>query len=791
MHKELIGRDREVSAVCQLLEQQDVALVTVTGPGGIGKTRLAQEVVEQCRSRFDDGAIVVPLATLREPELVPHRIAATLGLHGRGDMQERVARYLEHRSMLLMLDNFEQVAPAAVQLADLLDRAAGVKLLVTSRMRLRLAQEREFPLGALALPRVPPRSVQEALATAAVVFFVRSASQVLPQFALTEANVEAVAALCIGLDGWPLALELAAARVKLMPPQVMLERLQRRLELLFGGPADGPQRQRTMRDTLRWSHDLLGDVERRLFEQLSVFSGGSTIDAMQAVCDVENAALPEALVALVDHSLVVRKDGRFGMLETVREYAAERLDASGQSAALRLRHAEHFVAEARLAEPLWRGPGQKAWLERLASDLDNLHQALRTALDCGRADLALSLCAALGPFWIVRGLVAEGRRWTEAALSIGDDAGPSLRAPALSWAALLAQRMGDYELAMSRHRETKRLCEAIGDVPRNALSCIELGWCQFFTGDYEAARTSFEEGLSAGQAAQDPWVEARGLVATGLLLDSQGEVERARPLLETGLAKARMVGDDVLTASAAGSLGLLELKAGHLGAARLLTEEALAMSRAIGVRTNCGVYLGNLGFIARRHNDLARARALLIEALDETMAASDTRILLSLLEEIAKVYVASSRADVAVRLLAASATQRKRMGIAHDPFGAAEVQRCETAALVHLGTQAFQQAWSQGALLSVERAMALAQSSDIASAPRPGPALARKLTPRELEVLRVVAEGVSDREVALRLNISRATASKHVANLLAKTMSPNRTALLLWAIEQGLVDARA
>jgi predicted ATPase/DNA-binding CsgD family transcriptional regulator/tetratricopeptide (TPR) repeat protein len=792
MHNELIGREHEVRAVRQLLEQRDVVLVTITGPGGIGKTRLALEVAEQGLPRFDDGAHFVNLATLRDPELVPNCIAAALGLHGRGDMQERVTSYLERRRALLVLDNFEQIAGAAAQLGELLSRAPGVKLLVTSRTRLHLTQEQEFPLRALTLPRFPPHDVADAQASAAVTLFVRCASQVQPRFALTEDNVKAVAAICIRLDGWPLALELAAARVKLMAPQMLLERLQGSLRLLFGGPADAPQRQRTLRNTLSWSHELLSDDERTLFAQLSVFTGGATIEAMQAVCSVQPDTLAQTLVALIDHSMVTTKEGRFSMLETVREYAGEQLEACGQGAALRLRHAEHFVTQARLAAPLWRGPGQKAWLERLAADLDNMREAFRTCLDNKRQDLALPLCSALGPFWTVRGLVAEGRRWAEAALSIGDGADAALRAPALYWAALLARRMGDYGPAMQWHGEALVLFREIGDAAGAAVSCIELGWCHFFTGDYERASASFEEGLAAGRAEHDPWLEARGLACLGLLLDSRGEAARAYPLIELALAKARAAGDDHLTASIASGLGLLELKAGRMDQARVLTEEALEMSRVLGARANFGGYLSNLAFIARKQNDLQRAHELLVEALSEAEAASDMRILSGVLEEAAKVCLATSRADAAVRLLAAAAVQRERMGMAREPFKVAELQRCEDAAMEQLGAGAFGRAWAQGELLSLAEAMTLARSSkpDPSPAPDPGRAPARKLTPRELDVLRVVAQGLSDQEVAERLRISRATASKHVANLLGKTQQPNRTALALWAIEQGLAHAR-
>src|SRR5215208_2755382 len=452
----LVGRERELEEVLALVRNPAVRLLTLTGPGGTGKTRLGLQAAAELTDEFEDGVFFVALAAISDPVLVAPMIARTLGLTESGNQppEDLLKGYLRHRQVLLLLDNFEQVLGAGSLLDTLLSAASGLKVLATSRTPLRLYGEHEFPVPPLSLPdpeSLPP--VELLTRYEAVRLFVERAMALRPDFSLTEENAPAVVEICARLDGLPLAIELAAARTKLLPPQALLSRLGNRLKLLTGGARNPPERQRTLRNAIEWSHDMLDEGEKTLFARLAVFSGGSTLEAIEVVCDAEGDLPVDALEgvsSLLDKSLLGREEAsdeqsRFVMLETIHEYAREKLRESGEAEELGRAHAQYYLALAEEAELV--GPEQAWWLERLEAEHDNLRAALNRSLEAGDSGTALRIGGAVWRFWYVRGHFSEGRRWLASGLSGGEMAPVGVRARALLGLGELALWQGDYTRA--------------------------------------------------------------------------------------------------------------------------------------------------------------------------------------------------------------------------------------------------------------------------------------------------------------------------------------------------------
>ena len=529
-------------------------LVTLTGPGGTGKTRLALAVAAELERELAGGARFVGLAALTDPELVGPTIARALEVAERpGEPLEHVlADALRDRELLVVLDNCERVAAAAPLVAALLEEAPGLLVLATSRTPLRLRGEHELPVPPLPVPRREDAADVVALArNASVSLFAERARAVRRDFRLTAASAPAVAEICRSLDGLPLALELAAARCNVLAPEELLARLERRLDVLTGGPRDLPTRQQTLRAAIDWSHDLLDPPARELFAALAVFSGGCTLAAAEAVCGGDL----DAVSALVDQSLLRRDDAageepRFRMLETIREYARERLDGLPGAAGLRRRHAEHFLALAEQAEPHLTGPEAPGWLERLEVEHDNLRAALAwTAEAPERHELELRLATALQYFWRLRGHLSEGRRWLEAALARGGEAPVGVRGRALHAAAVFVDRQGDRAQARRLYEEALALFRSAGDDRLVARTLAELGGISILEEDYERAVALYDETIPLFRESGD----LRALTVTLSNLASvaglQGDYERARELGLEALALARERGDGTRRAS--------------------------------------------------------------------------------------------------------------------------------------------------------------------------------------------------------------------------------------------------
>jgi predicted ATPase/class 3 adenylate cyclase len=625
-----LGREGEVTRLGELLQREDVRLVTLTGPGGVGKTRLALQVAAELVEAFPDGAWFADLAPLADPALVPSAIASALGLREEGGrpLIQALKEHLSDKRLLLLLDNLEHLLPAAPQAGELLAACPGLTILATSRAPLRLRAEREIPVPPLALPdRAHPPPAACLTRYAAVRLFVERAVAARPDFAVDSDSASAVAELCVRLDGLPLAIELAAARVKLLPPQALLARLGRRLPVLTGGARDLPARQRTLRDAIAWSHDLLAPEQQALFRRLAVFAGGWTIEAAEAVGDPggELDAFG-GLAALVDGSLVRTAEAgggpdpgapRFGMLETVREYGLERLAASGDEAAARRAHAEHVLALAEEAGPALAGGEEGAALARLEAEHDNVRAALAWALGGGDAALGLRLAGTVWAFWYLRGHFGEGRGWLGRALA-GSGAGATTkaaRAQALRGAGVLAWAQGDYGPAAALLADALALYRELGDRRGIALTVGTLGAVAQEQGEHERAAALHAESLAAYRELGDKHRIARALGNLGVVARGAGDYARAAALHAESLALARELGDRRGVAATLANLAVVARERGDLGRAARLLEESLALHRELGDRRGVAPTLVNLGLVARDQGDPERAAARTEEGL--------------------------------------------------------------------------------------------------------------------------------------------------------------------------------
>ena len=654
----LVGRDAELAEIRSLLgDGGEARLLTLTGPGGAGKTRLAIEAANTLAPELPDGAFFVPLDAIRDPALLLPAIAQAVAVRESAErpLLESVVERLAGRRALFLLDNFEQLGRTAPILTELLEAVPGLGMLVTSRAALRLSGEREYPVHALGR-------------SDAVALFVERARAAEPSFALTEDNTPAVEELCARLDDLPLALELAAARTKLLLPEAMLERLDKRLELLSRGPRDKPVRHRTLRDTIAWSYELLEPDEQRLFGRLAVFSGGCTFESAVIVCD---ASLDDT-ASLIDDSLLERAGARFRMLETIREYALERLADDEEAESIRRRHAEHYLKLVE-SDPT---PSQAEWLDQLDDEQDNLRAALAWCAGAGESALGLRLAAALWEFWWVRGQLAEGRRWLDEALEHGGGEEPELRAKALHAASSLATRQGDYDRAAELSEQSLELWEQLGDASGTARSLLSLG----------------------------------------TVAAEQGDHERAIALSERAASLYRDSGDRRGHALAISNLGSIALERGEHASAAALSEQAYALFETLDDSEGMAFALVNQGLAALSERDHDRALELLRQALRRLAELEFADVIGYCFEGLAAVLAFTGKPEPAARLLGAAEALRDSLGVELAP--AERQTHDETVAAVQgaLGEEAFSAEWRQGRGLALDEAIAYALEEERARA---------------------------------------------------------------------------
>jgi predicted ATPase/class 3 adenylate cyclase len=728
----LLGRDQDVRSVGGLLLREGVRLVTLTGPGGTGKTRLGLQVAADLLDRFDDGVFFVELAPIADPTLVPSVIAQALGVRDVGGrpVLDAIVDYLHGRRLLLLLDNFEQVLTAATVVTELLRACPGLRVLVTSRAPLLIGGEHEYPVPPLALPDAGQSVTAGRLSQyAAVALFVERAVAVKPDFALTEANAPAVAEICMRLDGLPLAIELAAARTRLLSPEAMLPRLGHGLALLTGGRRDVPARQQTLRNAIAWSYDLLSEDEQRLFRRLGVFVGGFTLESADEVASSELRAasntdlhsqlanhdsILDGLESLVAKNLVKQQSGpegdpRFTMLETIREYALEQLEASGEAAALRRRHGRYFLVLAERAEPHFLDEEAETWLDLLQREHDNLRAALAWSLDGpGEVEVGVRVAGALSRFWQLHSHLNEGLHWYELALASGDAEPLALRPKVLRGAAWLAHNQGDHGRAETMFREAATLSRDRGDRYGIAMAAGDLGVIMEQHGEYEAATELLAESLALYWEIGDVQGVAARLRGLGSIACAQGDFARATPLLEESLAMCRELGGVFSTGLALGALGLAALYQRRVDQAQTSFEESLVLFRQLkhvyGIAWSLN-YLGRLGHL--RGED-RQAIAQLSESLQMRRDLADKAGIAGCLEGLAPVALARSEPERAARLFGAASMLREAIAAPLAPAERAiAVADLEDVRAV-LGEEAFGSAWAEGQAMTLEQAVAYA-----------------------------------------------------------------------------------
>jgi predicted ATPase/DNA-binding NarL/FixJ family response regulator len=756
----LVGRDRELEALCALLRESERRLVTLIGPGGVGKTRLAIAAALSSEAEFDHGAVFVPLAATSGSRLVVPTIAKALGLRETPErpLMEVLLSFLRDRHTLLVLDNFEHVVDAAIDVFAVLERCPRTTVLVTSRSPLRLHEEQRYTTPPLAVPDSVDATTPEDIATyGAIGLFVERARSVSNQFALDDENASAVAEICRRLDGIPLAIELAAAWVRVLPPAAILARLEPQLPLLKGGTGDQPARLRTMRDAIAWSHDLLTDEERRLFRRMAVFVGGFDLEAAEQVNRTvvtnggETASCLDLIAELSDKSLLRQTpshgaEPRFSMLETVREFALDQLTESGEAAAIEAGYAGYFLALAERADPELMGPQQAVWFERLEAEHANLRAALAWFLKRGDGERGLRLANALNWFWSSRGHFREARGWLESFLAL--PTAPATRGRGLVEAANILHWQGEHAQATAYATEALPILRNRGEHYHALCALRRLGSIAIDEGNLDRAAERLAECRELLGLAGSAWDVAFASYLAGRLAVAAGNFDEA---------------------------------VGHFG-------KAADAFRAIGDRGYVASALGQRGAASILTLDFSAARAAYAESLELAWELRDRTSVAWALTGAAHLAHAAGAPANATRLLAAATTMREVIGEGRLPTSALS-DAVESA----LGSERFSREWTHGSswfeakAIAEARAVLAGDGGHAVTRGERGVADEFTLTRRQRDVLRLLVEGYTDKEIGAALGLSRSTVSNHVGAILIKLGVESRTAAAAVVLRPGLL----
>jgi predicted ATPase/DNA-binding CsgD family transcriptional regulator len=799
---QLIGREEDRRAVVPLLLEAGGRQVTLTGTGGVGKTQLALLIATSLTDSFPDGVWLAELAAVSDPDLVPRTVISVLGLAEQpGEaVSQTLVSWIGRRRMLLVLDNCEHLIDACAQLVEaLLHGCPNLRILATSRQPLKVDHERVWRVPSLAMPDSTSAPSPERIAQyAATQLFVRQARAVRSGFGLTPRNAALVAAICARLDGLPLAIELAAAWVRVLGVEEILERLDDTFQLLVGGRRSAPSRQQTMRATLDWSHGLLSEAERILFRRLAVFVDGWSLEAAVDVCPdnvAERHELLARLARLVDASLVQAEDWnqrtRFRLLEPVRQFAQTHLRASGEVERLRRKHALHFrsFAIGVADDANLGGSGREAAFSALAHEQGNLRAALRWSLEHGDGETGITLGRAQWTFWVVRGLITEGRSWMAQLGALPDVVkSPGLRAVARSIEATFAWRQGDYGVAQALLQQALPFLEQSPEPRLRHSVPADLGVVAMYQGDYSAAKLHFEAELAAARALGHRADEAVALENLGTHALMLKDYPTARTLCEQSVAIAREMGDPWALGMSLTMLEHAVLYNGDLSNGRQLVEEGLAVVRQIGDRFMLGYSLEAAGRLAIAEGRYTEARAALHEDLRVRQDLGSRSEIAHALDAIAELAAAERDAERALLLAGAAARIREVIGGQASPMYEALFDAWMKPLRRTLGQDAVRSGWDAGQSLSIERAVELALS---ATEPLPPPPCDRRdmeLSPRERHVAALLANGLTNRQIADQLTISQRTVATHIEHILEKLGFASRHQVAVWATQHGLHD---
>ena len=794
-----VGRDSELAEIARLLAEH--RLVTLTGAGGCGKSRLAVEATGRLHADFPDGVWIVELGALTDPRLAAAAVVSAMGVpERRAHPTDAIAEYLGPRSVLLVLDNCEHLLEACAELVEvLLGGCPRLRVLVTSREGLGVPGEMVRRVPPLALPDLANLPPPDHLGSCeAVRLFVERAQLVRHDFRLTEATAGAVAQICVRLDGMPLAIELAAARVRTLAPSQIAARVDDRFRFLAGSRRAAVPRHRTLRAAMDWSYDLLTQRERTLLSRLSVFAGRWTLDAAEAICaggDIPAEDVLDGLTSLTDKSLVTAEplgdEVRYGLLETVRQYARERLNETGAADVTRQAHRNWYLRFAERAEAGLRGPDHADWVRRLEADHDNLRAALEWSIARDRGgDGGPRLAWALTWFWLTRGHAAEGREWLERIDAACGVLPPALRAKVWCADGALAERLGEYEPARRRLEQSLAVFRRVNEAWGAGFALHFLGHVAHAQTGFAESTRAFEESLAAYRTVGDQWGSAFSLNCWGDALVRQGDNDRAGAVYEESVALFRAVGDEWETPGPLSGLGLVAAARGDYGRAAMLLEESLVLARRWNLLADMASAQLRLGRVVSRQGDHARAAALFRESFMLRYRQGDRDGVAACLVALAGVRLATNRPHDSARLFGAAEALREAIGTSVSPAQRSDYDRQVAALHSRLGRATLATAWGEGRAMGVDEFLAAVPDLEASGAPAPGspdtgPDVS-VLTPRERQVAALIAEGLTNRDIAARLVIAERTADGHVENILNKLGFRGRAQIAAWAVAHGI-----